>query len=74
MTLSISFEVFPPKTEAGLRTLAEAVSRLDDVGPAYISVTYGAGGSDRQRSFDAIDAVRSATTAPIAAHLTCVGQ
>ena len=74
MTLSVSFEVFPPKTDAGLRTLAEAVARLDDVDPAYISVTYGAGGSDRQRSFDAIDAVRSATTAPIAAHLTCVGQ
>ena len=74
MTLSISFEVFPPKTTAGLQTLSDAVARLDDVGPAYISVTYGAGGSDRQRSFDAIDAVRSATTAPIAAHLTCVGQ
>jgi methylenetetrahydrofolate reductase (NADPH) len=74
MTLSVSFEVFPPKTAAGLRTLSEAVARLDDAGPAYISVTYGAGGSDRQRSFDAIDAVRSATTAPIAAHLTCVGQ
>lgn len=74
MTLSISFEVFPPKTAAGLQTLADAVGRLDAVGPAYISVTYGAGGSDRQRSFDAIDVVRSATTAPIAAHLTCVGQ
>lgn len=74
MTLSISFEVFPPKTPAGLQTLSDAVARLDDVGPAYISVTYGAGGSDRQRSFDTIDAVRSATSAPIAAHLTCVGQ
>lgn len=74
MTLSVSFEVFPPKTDAGLRTLSEAVARLDDVDPAYISVTYGAGGSDRQRSFDTIDVVRSSTSAPIAAHLTCVGQ
>ena len=74
MTLSVSFEVFPPKTAAGLQTLSDAVARLDDVDPAYISVTYGAGGSDRQRSFDTIDAVRAATTAPIAAHLTCVGQ
>ena len=74
MTLSVSFEVFPPKTTAGLQTLSDAVARLDDVDPAYISVTYGAGGSDRQRSFDTIDAVRAATTAPIAAHLTCVGQ
>lgn len=74
MTLSISFEVFPPKTPAGLETLAATTARLNAADPAYISVTYGAGGSDRQRSFDAIDAVRSATTAPIAAHLTCVGQ
>lgn len=74
MTLSVSFEVFPPKTAAGLQTLSDAVARLDDVDPAYISVTYGAGGSDRQRSFDTIDTVRAATSAPIAAHLTCVGQ
>jgi methylenetetrahydrofolate reductase (NADH) len=74
MTLSVSFEVFPPKTPAGLQTLSEAVAHLDEADPAYISVTYGAGGSDRQRSFDTIDAVRSATKAPIAAHLTCVGQ
>lgn len=74
MTLAVSFEVFPPKTAAGLGKLSDAVARLDDANPAYISVTYGAGGSDRQRSFDTIDAVRSATSAPIAAHLTCVGQ
>jgi methylenetetrahydrofolate reductase (NADPH) len=74
MTISVSFEVFPPKTEQGLGPLADTVRRLDAVDPAYISVTYGAGGSDRQRSFDAIDTVRAATTAPIAAHLTCVGQ
>lgn len=74
MTVSVSFEVFPPKTAEGLDNLADTVAHLDRVRPAYISVTYGAGGSDRQRSFDAIDAVRSATSAPIAAHLTCVGQ
>lgn len=74
MTVSISFEVFPPKTPEGLDTLAHTVARLDDARPAYISVTYGAGGSDRERSFDAIDAVRSATGAAVAAHLTCVGQ
>jgi methylenetetrahydrofolate reductase (NADPH) len=74
MSVSVSFEVFPPKTPEGLRSLAETVARLDEADPAYISVTYGAGGSDRQRSFDAIETVRSASSAPVAAHLTCVGQ
>lgn len=74
MTVSVSFEVFPPKTPAGLRTLGTTVSQLDQVGPVYVSVTYGAGGSDRDRSFDAIDTVRDAGAAPIAGHLTCVGQ
>jgi methylenetetrahydrofolate reductase (NADPH) len=74
MTINVSFEVFPPKTPDGLRTLGAAVAQLDRVRPTYVSVTYGAGGSDQQRSFDAIEVVRDATDAPIAAHLTCVGQ
>ena len=74
MTPSISFEVFPPKTSAGLTTLTRTIAELDAVDPAYISVTYGAGGTDRERSFDAVRAVREATTAPVAGHLTCVGQ
>lgn len=74
MTMNVSFEVFPPKTDNGLRTLASTVAQLDRVGPAYFSVTYGAGGSDRDRSFAAIEAVQASTDAPIAAHLTCVGQ
>lgn len=74
MTVSVSFEVFPPKTSAGLQTLASTVARLDTVTPVYVSVTYGAGGSDRDRSFAAIEHVRLAGAAPIAGHLTCVGQ
>ena len=73
MTLSISFEVFPPKSADGLDDLRATVSRLSDVGPAFVSVTYGAGGSDRERSFAAIDAVRSEGF-DVAGHLTCVGQ
>ena len=73
MTLSISFEVFPPKSTDGLDGLRTTVSRLSDVEPAFVSVTYGAGGSDRERSFAAIEAVRSAGF-DVAAHLTCVGQ
>ena len=74
MSVSMSFEVFPPKTPAGLDTLADTVRRLDALDPAYVSVTYGAGGSDRQRSFDAIQVVRTSTSAVVAGHLTCVGQ
>ena len=73
MTLSISFEVFPPKSIDGLEGLRSTVCRLNDVGPAFVSVTYGAGGSDRERSFAAIDAVRSEGF-DVAGHLTCVGQ
>ncbi|HSB85724.1 MAG TPA: methylenetetrahydrofolate reductase [NAD(P)H] [Ilumatobacteraceae bacterium] len=73
MTLDVSFEVFPPKSVDGLDALRTTVARLGDVGPAFVSVTYGAGGSDRERSFAAIDAVRS-TGVEVAGHLTCVGQ
>jgi methylenetetrahydrofolate reductase (NADPH) len=73
MTLSISFEVFPPKSADACDALRSTVSRLGQARPAFVSVTYGAGGSDRERSFAAIDAVRS-TGLAVAGHLTCVGQ
>lgn len=75
MNVRVSFEVFPPKTEAGLRGLGSAIERLAVLDPVYTSVTYGAGGGQRDKSFDAIDAVRrAAPDVPVAAHLTCVGQ
>jgi methylenetetrahydrofolate reductase (NADPH) len=74
MTVEISFEVFPPKTANGLDELAAAAARLARVRPAFISVTFGAGGSSRDRSFDAIKAVATSSGSPIAGHLTCVGQ
>ena len=73
MTLSISFEVFPPKSADALEGLRSTVARLSEVEPAFVSVTYGAGGSDRERSFAAIGAVRSAGF-DVAGHITCVGQ
>lgn len=73
MSLTVSFEVFPPKRSEGLPRLAEVAAELRRVDPVLISVTYGAGGSDRQRSFDAIDAVGTSGV-PIAGHLTCVGE
>ena len=73
--IRVSFEVFPPKTEAGLTGLGTAIERLAVLDPVYTSVTYGAGGGLRDNSFAAIDVVRSAAPeVPVAAHLTCVGQ
>lgn len=71
--IDVSFEVFPPKTEAGLGQLTATAQRLASVEPRFVSVTYGAGGSNRDRSFEAI-AATAASGASIAAHLTCVGQ
>jgi methylenetetrahydrofolate reductase (NADPH) len=68
-----SVEVFPPRGPEGLAPLGDAVTRLNALEPLFVSVTYGAGGSNRERSFDAIASV-GATGATIAGHLTCVGQ
>ncbi len=70
---SISFEVFPPKCTDGMSQLQGVLGELRQADPAFVSVTYGAGGSDRHRSFDAIAAARAAD-AEVAGHLTCVGQ
>jgi methylenetetrahydrofolate reductase (NADPH) len=71
--IDVSFEVFPPKTDDGLVRLAATAAQLAAAEPAFVSVTYGAGGSQRSRSFAAIEAAAGGGT-PIAAHLTCVGQ
>ncbi len=73
MTVRVSFEVFPPKTDAGLDQLADTVGRLTVADPIFVSVTYGAGGSSRDRSFAAIRATSGAGVR-VAGHLTCVGQ
>lgn len=71
--MKFSFEVFPPRTPDGLDSLRRTVDRLNAVGPEFVSVTYGAGGTDRHRSFEAIRTVGTAG-ATVAGHLTCVGQ
>jgi methylenetetrahydrofolate reductase (NADPH) len=70
---TFSFEVFPPRSRDGLPDLWDTVDQLNAAAPEFVSVTYGAGGSDRQRSFDAISTV-AGTGAVVAGHLTCVGQ
>ncbi len=72
-TTPISFELFPPKTDAGLARLGETVDRLAAIGPEYFSVTYGAGGSTRDRTARVVEMIRRRTRVPVVQHLTCVG-
>ena len=69
----VSFEFFPPKTEKMATTLWACVERLATLEPAYVSVTYGAGGSTRERTHDTVVRIRRETDLEPAAHLTCVG-
>ncbi|HEY0329082.1 MAG TPA: methylenetetrahydrofolate reductase [NAD(P)H] [Rhodopseudomonas sp.] len=69
---AISFEFFPPKTEEMERTLWQAISRLAPLAPNFVSVTYGAGGSTRERTHATIARILNETRLTPAAHLTCV--
>ncbi|WP_424628249.1 methylenetetrahydrofolate reductase [NAD(P)H] [Bradyrhizobium sp. SYSU BS000235] len=69
---TISFEFFPPKTEDMERNLWEVISRLAPLTPNFVSVTYGAGGSTRERTHSTIARILSETELTPAAHLTCV--
>ena len=69
----ISFEFFPPKTPAASMALWTAVERLAPLGPDFVSVTYGAGGTTRDRTLAAILAIRDRARLDVAGHLTCVG-
>lgn len=68
-----SFEFFPPKDPAGHDKLCATADALARFEPAFMSVTYGAGGSTRDRTIGAIGALRHQVANPIAGHLTCVG-
>jgi methylenetetrahydrofolate reductase (NADPH) len=68
-----SFEFFPPKTEEGEANLWHAIEKLRALDPAYVSVTYGAGGSTRERTIEIVKRVRSETGIEPMAHFTCVG-
>ena len=70
---AISFEFFPPRTEEMERSLWETISRLAPLTPNFVSVTYGAGGSTRERTHSTIARILSETRLTPAAHLTCVG-
>jgi len=68
----ISFEFFPPKTEEMERNLWGTINRLAPLAPNFVSVTYGAGGSTRERTHSTIARILAETTLTPAAHLTCV--
>jgi methylenetetrahydrofolate reductase (NADH) len=70
---SISFEFFPPKSAAAEAQLWETIRRVAPVGPAFVSVTYGAGGSTREHTHNTVLRIRHETPLEPAAHLTCVG-
>jgi methylenetetrahydrofolate reductase (NADPH) len=68
-----SFEFFPPKTEAGERNLFAALEELRDLEPAFVSVTYGAGGSTRARTIEIVKSIKERYGLEAMAHFTCVG-
>ena len=71
--VQVSFEFFPPKTPQMEETLWSCIQRLAPLEPAYVSVTYGAGGSTRERTHATLVRIRRETALEPAAHLTCVG-
>src|SRR6202795_4268093 len=70
---AIPFEFFPPKTEEMERSLWDTINRLAPLTPNFVSVTYGAGGSTRERTHSTITRILAETNLTPAAHLTCVG-
>lgn len=71
--VSVSFEFFPPKSDEAAETLWRAIKRLEPLNPEYVSVTYGAGGTTRERTHTTVTRIADETNMAPAAHLTCVG-
>ena len=70
---AFSFEFFPPKTEAGEQNLYTALAELKTLDPAFVSVTYGAGGSTREKTIEIVKRIRDEYGLEAMAHFTCVG-
>lgn len=70
--ISVSFEFFPPKTEKMEEQLWDAITQLEPLAPSFVSVTYGAGGSTRERTHATVSRIVRETSLVPAAHLTCV--
>jgi methylenetetrahydrofolate reductase (NADPH) len=72
-TVAVSFEVYPPRSAEKMPDLQESIRVLDSVGPDFISVTFGAGGSSTRDSLEVLRFIRDESRATPLAHLTCVG-
>lgn len=71
---TLSFEFFPPKNDEAADELLKTVHELDALDPSFVSVTYGAGGTTRERTRDLVRRIIQETTAPTIPHLTCIGH
>src|ERR1700712_4124003 len=71
---SISFEFFPPKSDEAAAQLERTISELAELSPSFVSVTYGAGGSTREKTLDIVSRIKRETGIEAMAHLTCVGS
>lgn len=72
--IAVSFEFFPPRTAEAEENLWRCIKRLEPLGPAFVSVTYGAGGTTRERTHTTVKRIVQETQLKPAAHLTCVGS
>ncbi len=71
---TVSFEFFPPRTDAGFASLFATIDELKAIRPSYVSVTYGAGGSTRQKTVELVERIQRELGIRSMAHLTCVGH
>ena len=71
---AVSFEFFPPKSEEGFKSLYKTIDELHPLDPAYVSVTYGAGGSTRAKTVELVEKIQTNLKLRAMAHLTCVGH
>ena len=71
---AVSFEFFPPKTDAGFAALFQTIDELKPLRPSYVSVTYGAGGSTRSKTLELTERIQRELGFRTMAHLTCVGH
>src|SRR6266581_6457299 len=71
---TVSFEFFPPKNEQGFTLLYQTIDELKAIKPSYVSVTYGAGGSTREKTVNLVERIQRELNIRSMAHLTCVGH
>ena len=73
-SLSLSFEVFPPKTDSSFESVKQATEEIAALRPSFMSVTYGAGGGTSRYTLDIAKNIKERYSVPTLAHLTCVSS